>query len=38
LVIFREGISTLNIRSTLREPLDFIQLLCYNLLVFENRI
>ena len=26
LVIFREGISTLNIRSTLREPFDFILL------------
>ena len=26
LVIFREGISTLNIRSTLQEPFDFILL------------
>jgi len=28
LVISREGISTLNIRSTLREPFDFILLFC----------
>ena len=34
LVIFREGVSTLNIHSILWEPLDFIQLLAYNLLVF----
>jgi len=32
LVTFREGVSTLNVRNTLREPLDFIYFLCYNLL------
>ena len=38
LVIFREGISTLNIRSTLREPFDFIQFfLCYYLLNFIKK-
>jgi len=36
--MFREGISTLNIRSILREPLDFIYFLCYNLLIFKNEI
>jgi len=32
--MFREGISTLNIRSILREPLDFIYFSCYNFLAF----
>jgi len=40
LVIFRQGIRTLNIRSTLREPFDFIlSFLCYKLtcFLFERR-
>jgi hypothetical protein len=31
-------LSTLNIRSTLREPLDFIYLLCYKLACLKNGI
>jgi len=34
LVTFREGVSSLNVRSILREPLDFIHFLCYNLLAY----
>ena len=37
LVIFREGISTLNIRSTLREPFNFISFCAINLLNFEEK-
>jgi len=40
LVIFRQGIRTLNIRSTLQEPFDFIlSFLCYKLtcFLFERR-
>ena len=37
LVIFREGISTLNIRSTLRKPFDFISFCAINLLNFEEK-
>ena len=38
LVIFREGVSTLNIHSTLWEPLDFIHFMCYNLLALEDGV
>jgi len=37
LVIFREGISTLNIRSTVREPFDFISFCAINLFNFEEK-
>jgi len=34
LVTQREGVSTLYVRSTLREPFDFILFMCYKLLAF----
>jgi len=35
LVTQREGVSTLYVRSTLREPFDFILFLCFKLLALK---